>query len=61
MVECSLFELDPLGEGDVAAGEVALVGPLVGVQHPVLGQRLLGGQRLAADVADLGRNWDTLV
>ena len=39
--------------GLVAARKVALVGPLVGVQHPVLGQRLLARQRLAANVANL--------
>ena len=49
----SLFELHALRVGLVAAREVALVGPLVGVQHPVLGQRLLARQRLTANVADL--------
>ena len=52
-----VLELDALREGGVAAGEVALVGPLVRVQHAVLGQRLLRRQRLPADVANLSRNY----
>ena len=42
-----------MGEGHVAAGKVALVGPIVGVQHAVLGQSLFARQRLAANVAHL--------
>ena len=54
-----LSSVDPTVRVQAGAGaeplvaEVALVGPLVRVQHAVLGQRLLRRQRLPADVANL--------